>query len=136
MRRVLRDYSDTKCIEILKHLAAAAAPDSVILISEMMIPATTGEGDLPIVCMDMSMLNMGGKERSDKQFAEILTAAGLELTKVWEGFGADRLLEARLSSQVDGGWVGRASGHNPDASDVDSSSAAKRVEWQKSSVLE
>lgn len=128
MRRVLHDYSDTKCIEILKHLAAAAAPDTVILISEMMIPAIIGEGELPIICMDMSMMNMGGKERSDKQFAEILTAAGLELTKVWEGFGADRLLEARLAIQVDGSWIGRANGHNPDACDGDSSSAAKRVQ--------
>ena len=93
----MHDYSDTKCIEILKHLAAAAARDTVILISEMMVPTIIGEGELPVVCMDMSMMNMGGKERSENQFVEILTAAGLELTKVWEGFGADRLLEARLA---------------------------------------
>lgn len=92
---MLHDYADTKCVEILKHLAAAAAPDTVILISEMMVPATIGEAELPIVCMDMSMMNMGGKERSEKQFSEILTAAGLELANVWEGFGTDRLLEVR-----------------------------------------
>lgn len=100
MRRVLHDYSDTKCIEILKHLAAAAAPDTVILISEMIMPATIGEGELPIVCMDMSMMNMGGKERSEKQFAELLNAAGLELTKVMEGYGTDRLLEARIADKT------------------------------------
>ena len=94
---MLHDYSDTKYIEILKHLAAAAAPDTAVLISEMMVPATIGEGELPIVCMDMSMMNMGGKERSEQQFVKILTAAGLELTKVWEGFDTDRLLEARLA---------------------------------------
>ena len=96
----MHDYSDTKCIEILKHLAAAAAPDTVILISEMIMPATIGEGELPIVCMDMSMMNMGGKERSEKQFAELLNAAGLELTKVMEGYGTDRLLEARIADKT------------------------------------
>ena len=103
LRRILHDYSDAKCIVILKHLAAAAAPDTLILVSEMMVPGIVGEGELPIVCMDMSMMNMGGKERSEKQFADILTAAGLELTKVWKGFGTDRLLEARLASPTHDG---------------------------------
>ena len=94
LRRVLHDYSDAKCIAILERLAAAAAEDTVILISEMIVPTVIGEGELPIVCMDMSMMNMGGKERSTKQFEDILTAAGLKLSKVWEGFGTDRLLEA------------------------------------------
>ena len=83
-------------------MTAAAAEDTVILISEMMIPATIGEGELPIICMDMSMMNMGGKERSEKQFVDILTAAGLELVQVWEGFGTDRLLEARLAVPLQG----------------------------------
>lgn len=97
MRRILHDYSDTKCVDILKHLAKAAAPDTVILISEVVVPPTVGEGQLPMICTDMNIMNMGGKERSEKQFADILTAAGFELTKVWKGFGTDRLLEARLA---------------------------------------
>ena len=87
--------------------------NTLILVSEMMVPAVIGEGELPIVCMDMSMMNMGGKERSEKQFADILTAAGLELTRVWEGFGTDRLLEAQLASPTHGGEA-KANGHTSD----------------------
>lgn len=98
LRRVLHDYSDEKCLAILRHLTAAAEEDTVILISEMMVPAKIDEGELPIVCMDMSMMNMGGKERSEKQWAALLSAAGLELKSVWKGFGTDRLLEAHLGA--------------------------------------
>ena len=97
MRRVLHDYSDSKCVDILKRLAEAAAPDTVVLISEVVVPPTVGEGQLPMICTDMNIMNMGGKERSEKQFADILTAAGFELAKAWKGFGTDRLLEARLA---------------------------------------
>ncbi|KAI0124104.1 catechol O-methyltransferase [Xylariales sp. AK1849] len=114
LRRVLHDYSDDKCVEILKHLIAAAKEDTVILISEMMVPADIGESELPIICMDMSMMNMGGKERSEKQWIKVLHAAGLELKNVWKGFGTDRLLETRLArSQVNG--VNGTNGVSPSA---------------------
>ena len=96
LRRILHDYSDEKCVGILSQLAAAAAPDTLVLISEMLVPAKIGEAELPIVNMDMSVMNMGGKERTERGFAAILEPAGLELVKVWKGFRNDALIEARV----------------------------------------
>lgn len=39
------------------------------------------------------MLNIGGKERTEAQFATLFKAVGLKLVKVWKG-PADFLLEA------------------------------------------
>ena len=99
LRRILHDYSDSKCVEMLSHLAAAAAPDSRILIADVVDPMTNNESDMPMVCTDITMLNIGGKERSEKQFAAILEGAGLELVKIWRG-PDDCLIEAALPGAV------------------------------------
>ncbi|KAK4498612.1 hypothetical protein PRZ48_011271 [Zasmidium cellare] len=96
LRRILHDYSDAKCVEILSYLTKSAAADTKILISEVVDPLTNNESDIPMVCTDVIMLNIGGKERSEEQFGEILKAAGLELVKVWRG-PSDCLIEARLA---------------------------------------
>ena len=46
------------------------------------------------------MMMIGGKEKTAKQFGEILDAAGLELVKIWHSaFGAQAIVEARLKSR-------------------------------------
>lgn len=43
------------------------------------------------------MLAIGGKERSEKEFATLLEASGLELVKVWPApVGTQAVIEARL----------------------------------------
>ena len=71
--------------------------DSVLLVSDMVIPARCGQADLLAITMDLGMLKLGGKERTEAGFVKILEPAGLELVKVWKApFGADALVEARL----------------------------------------
>jgi hypothetical protein len=79
LRRIIHDYSDDNCIVILKHLADAAAPDSKILICELIIdnPPT------PLVAQtDLVVMNMSGKERSIKMFNQITEKAGLKVVNV------------------------------------------------------
>lgn len=97
LRRILHDYSDSKCVEILSRLAAAAAPDSKILIADVVDSMTNNETDIPMVCTDFTMLNIGGKERSEAEFAAILERAGLRLVKVWRG-PDDCVIEAAVAA--------------------------------------
>jgi hypothetical protein len=95
----MHDYSDENCIRILKHLAAAMNVDSRVLIADMVMPARVTEADLPAAVMDVCVMVMGGKERTEQGFKTILEAAGLELVKVWwASFGAGALVEARLAN--------------------------------------
>ena len=62
------------------------------------MPARCGEADLLAVTMDLGMLKMGGKERTEAGFRKIMEPVGLEVVKVWRAsFGADALVEARLA---------------------------------------
>lgn len=45
--------------------------------------------------LDMAMMVIGGKERSEKDFLELLDSAGLKLVKVWTSkTGNQRMIEA------------------------------------------
>lgn len=83
LRRVIHDYSDEKCAEILKHLAAAAEPDSRILIAEMILAEKSTAADLTGATIDIIVMSLGGKERTEAGYRSILKDAGLELVKIW-----------------------------------------------------
>lgn len=77
------------------------APDSRLLIGEMVVPEVPKTGceglDMTVYWMDMCMLVIGGKERSEKEFKAILDAAGLRLLKIWwSQLGCQTVLECRL----------------------------------------
>ncbi|KIX02109.1 uncharacterized protein Z518_08048 [Rhinocladiella mackenziei CBS 650.93] len=96
LRRVMHDYSDVGCIDILKNIVPAMAYDSVVLLADFCFAARTTPADLPIAAMDIGIFNMGGKERSEEGFKKILEAAGLEFVKLYRsevGFGA--IVEAK-----------------------------------------
>jgi hypothetical protein len=74
------------------------AHDSRILIADLMFPSDTiSPDDLSIATFDITMFNMGGKERSEADFRMLLENVGCELVKVWRneiGYGV--IVEGRL----------------------------------------
>jgi hypothetical protein len=96
----MHDYQDATCVKILKNTALAMGPGSRVLIGELLVPARAPLGsDLAPYWMDIAMLAIGGKERSEKDFAKILQAAGLRLVKIWPApFGKQAVIEAVLKS--------------------------------------
>ena len=71
--------------------------DSVVLISDFVVPERVTPADLPVTTMDITIFNMGGKERTVECFKQILAAAGLEFVTVHFPFlGAIGLVEGRL----------------------------------------
>jgi hypothetical protein len=73
------------------------SPSSRLLIAEIVVPARTEAGeDMVTYWMDMVMLAIGGKERSEKEFAVLLGEVGLELVRVWKAeVGTQSVIEAR-----------------------------------------
>ncbi|KAK0630863.1 S-adenosyl-L-methionine-dependent methyltransferase [Bombardia bombarda] len=83
MRMILHDYADSVSIEILKRLSAAMSPASRVLVCEMVLPSRASEADFPVAVLDLAVMTMGEKERTEQGFSKMLEAAGLELVKVW-----------------------------------------------------
>lgn len=82
LKHILHDWSDDQSIAILSSIAKAMQPDGKVLVAELVMPET-GEPH-PAKFMDVNMLAMteGGCERTEKEYAELFSKAGLNLTKI------------------------------------------------------
>ena len=97
LRRIMHNWQDKEARTILSNIAAAMAPDSRLLIGEMVVPETNAGVDKTVYWMDLCMLIIGGKERSEKEFSTLLDSAGLKLVKIWRSkVGSQTVIECRL----------------------------------------
>jgi hypothetical protein len=94
----MHNYQDNVCQAILGNIAKAMGPTSRLLIAEIIVPVRTTVGeDMSTYWMDMVMLGIGGKERREKEFSDLLQSVGLELVKIWPAeVGNQVVVEARL----------------------------------------
>ena len=97
LRRVLHDWSDDLCQKILRHQADAMAPDSKILIADMILPDMVQREDTYCYWLDLVMMTFGGKERNETDWLELLDKSNLELVRVWRApVGTQAVIEGRL----------------------------------------
>ncbi|KAL8713744.1 MAG: hypothetical protein Q9220_002270 [cf. Caloplaca sp. 1 TL-2023] len=97
-RFVFHDWSDKKCVEILKNTAKGMERGySKLLIHEWVLPDVGAplQGSL----MDLNMMCIpGGMERTESQWRKNLDEAGLRIEKIWvDTPDAESLIEAVLA---------------------------------------
>ncbi len=82
LKFIIHDWSDEQCVVILRNIAAAMAPEARVLVIETVMPETPGPH--PAKFMDVNMLAMteGGCERTESEFRELFSRAGLRLDKI------------------------------------------------------
>jgi hypothetical protein len=78
---ILHDWDDESSRRILASLAAAASPGARLLVIEGVVPA--GDGPHLTKAIDLTMLGMvPGKERTEREYRELLDSAGFTLDRV------------------------------------------------------
>ncbi|MEU4271710.1 methyltransferase [Streptomyces sp. NPDC026092] len=90
MKSVLHDWTDDQAVTILSHCREVLPPGGLVLIVEPVLPEvvdTTADVDVLdggiTYLSDLNMLvNVGGRERTRKDFEELCHRAGLSLTSV------------------------------------------------------
>jgi hypothetical protein len=81
LKQILHDWDDGQCSTILRNIHRAAAPQSKLLIVEMLIPDKPEPSS--VFLLDLSMLVLlGGRERTRQEFAALLSAAGYQLERI------------------------------------------------------
>jgi O-methyltransferase domain/Dimerisation domain len=81
MKSVIHDWDDDRCVTILSNCRQAMKADGTVLIVEPVVPETVKPSFalLGVMMSDLNMLvNTGGKERTEQEFASLLRAADLE----------------------------------------------------------
>lgn len=88
MKSVLHDWTDDRAFTILSHCREVLPPGGLVLIVEPVLPEVVGAGagatDGGITYLsDLNMLvNVGGRERTRREFEDVCHRAGLSLTSV------------------------------------------------------
>ncbi|KAL7940962.1 O-methyltransferase domain-containing protein [Trichoderma barbatum] len=88
IRRVLHDWPDHRCVEILKNIAnAMESGKSRLVIAEIVVPPTGGDSETG--WMDLVLMTVTGVERSARDWEELLSLAGLKLEKIYKSPGTN-----------------------------------------------
>jgi hypothetical protein len=80
LRHVVHDWQDADAEAILRNCRKAMRPEARILVIETVLPP----GDQPCFgkWLDLMMLLVGGRERTEEQYRRLFSAAGLRLSRI------------------------------------------------------
>jgi hypothetical protein len=89
LKRVLHDWNDAECVQILSNAHKAAPSHAKVLIIEAVVPGPETPHFSKL--FDIHMLVMlTGRERTTEEFAELLQRAGWKYVHTW--YPASRML--------------------------------------------
>jgi len=93
LSHVIHDWNDDQCLMILNHIREAMNVAGRLLLVEMVLPL--GDTPHPGKILDITMLvQMGGRERTETEYASLLSKAGFRLTQVVPTSSAASIVEA------------------------------------------
>lgn len=84
MKYILHDWDDAHAQRILERCRAAVGPCAKLILLERVVPQSLGCGpaDRDIMRADLTMLTVGGKERTRVEYQQLCALAGWRLTGV------------------------------------------------------
>jgi predicted O-methyltransferase YrrM len=82
LKFIIHDWDDSKAIPILRNCARAAGAGGVILLIEQIVPDPVTDRDQRVIRGDLTMMTVGGKERTLAEYRELCAAAGLGVARV------------------------------------------------------
>ncbi|KAI0474676.1 S-adenosyl-L-methionine-dependent methyltransferase [Xylaria cf. heliscus] len=97
-RGVLHDWPDAKAHQILEATKAAMAPDSILLLDDLVLPESGISAY--VACTDLTMMSvLAARERTEADWRRLVEGAGLKLTKmyVYNHGTCETLMDVRLS---------------------------------------
>ncbi|KAK1831965.1 Demethylsterigmatocystin 6-O-methyltransferase [Podospora conica] len=96
LRKVLHDYYDDKCQTILRQVVKAMAPTSRVVLCEYVMPEGEDLGrDVFPYLLDFLLFMLGGLERTEAQWRQLLDSVGLEIVHIW------RLKDSPLQADIE-----------------------------------
>ncbi|HYK25274.1 MAG TPA: methyltransferase [Steroidobacteraceae bacterium] len=99
MKFVIHDWDDEHAARILTNCRAASAPSTRVILLEQVVPDVLGTStaDQAVIRADLTMMTVGGKERTVEEYRTLLAGAGWRLTRIARASAEFSVLEAALA---------------------------------------
>lgn len=97
MRHIVHDWDDESTGVILNQLVPIlkARPATKLLLADLVLPETnTGMQE---AVRDFSLFSIGGMERTESQWRDLLARNGLEIKKIWRGTEPEACVECTVA---------------------------------------
>jgi C-methyltransferase len=96
LKNIMHDWPDQKAVQILRNVRAAAGSQATVLLVELVIPKHNR--DFPGKWADLEMLlNLAARERTAAEYGDLLSQAGLRMTRVVQTASPLSVVEARAA---------------------------------------
>jgi hypothetical protein len=95
-RHIFHDWSDQDCNTFLQQVVPLLKeqPKSKLLLVDLVLPETNVT--MQDAIRDFCMFPIGGLERNEKQWSELLAKNGLKIKKIWRGSEPEACVECEL----------------------------------------
>ena len=97
MKFIIHDWGDDQARAILAKVRAAATPDTTLVLIEQVVPdaiAATPEHQA-VIRADLTMMGMGGQERTADEYRALLAASGWGLAEIIPSGAAFSVIEGK-----------------------------------------
>jgi len=82
MKYIIHDWSDEHCRTILSLIREKLPPHGRVLLCEMVVTGEPGPTPAKMLDIEMLVMTVGGKERTEEEFAALFAASGLRLNRI------------------------------------------------------
>jgi hypothetical protein len=82
MKNIIHDWGDEHCRTMLRLVREQLPPNGRVLVFELVVSDDPGPTPAKMLDIEMLVMTVGGKERTEREFAELFASAGLKLNRV------------------------------------------------------
>jgi hypothetical protein len=82
MKYIVHDWSDAHCQTILSLMRERLPPRGRVLLCELVVSGEPGPTPAKLLDIEMLVMTVGGKERTEEEFAHLFAASGLRLNRI------------------------------------------------------
>ena len=93
LKHIIHDWDDDQSILILSNCARALRPKGRVVLVERVLPESDGGSEASLADLNMLVL-LPGRERTQREYADLISRAGLRLDRVTDTTSSISVIEA------------------------------------------
>lgn len=97
MKHIIHDWSDEHCRNILTLMRDKLPKKGRVLVCEMVVTDEPGPTPAKMLDIEMLVMTVGGKERTEEEFGALFAACGLKLSRIVPTVNPVSVIEAEVA---------------------------------------